>query len=80
MLTLPRRCAYHVYVNTHESPELRTETLSAGIIKRATTLADGRELIYFDDPDTTLGAERAVDARTLDARGCLLYTSPSPRD
>ena len=69
MLTLPRRCAYHVYVNTHESPELRTETLSAGIIKRATTLADGRELIYFDDPDTTLGAERAVDARTLDARG-----------
>jgi UDPglucose--hexose-1-phosphate uridylyltransferase len=53
----------------HESPELRTETLSAGIIKRATTLADGRELIYFDDPDTTLGAERAVDARTLDARG-----------
>lgn len=69
MLTLPRRCAYHVYVNTHESPELRTETLSAGITKRATTLADGRELIYFDDPDTTLGAERAVDARTLDARG-----------
>ncbi len=69
MLTLPRRCAYHVYVNTHELPELRTETLSAGITKRATTLADGRELIYFDDPDTTLGAERAVDSRTLDARG-----------
>ena len=69
MLTLPRRCAYHVYVNTPESPELRTETLSAGIVKRATTLADGRELIYFDDPDTTLGADRAVDSRTLDARG-----------
>ncbi|MFJ5000138.1 galactose-1-phosphate uridylyltransferase [Microbacterium sp. NPDC088619] len=56
-------------MNTPESPELRTETLSAGIVKRATTLADGRELIYFDDPDTTLGAERAVDSRTLDARG-----------
>ena len=69
MLTLPRRCAYHVYVNTHESPELRTETLSAGITKRATTLADGRELIYFDDPDTTLGEERSVDSRTLDPRG-----------
>lgn len=69
MLTLPRRCAYHVYVNTHETPELRTETLSAGIVKRATTLADGRELIYFDDPDTTLGEERSVDSRTLDPRG-----------
>ena len=69
MLTLPRRCAYHVYVNTHDSAELRTETLSAGVVKRATTLADGRELIYFDDPDTTLGEERAVDARTLDPRG-----------
>ncbi|QDE35997.1 galactose-1-phosphate uridylyltransferase [Microbacterium foliorum] len=69
MLTLPRWCAYHVYVNTHEHAELRTETLSAGITRRATMLADGRELIYFDDPDTTLGAERAVDARTLDARG-----------
>ncbi|WP_244268158.1 galactose-1-phosphate uridylyltransferase [Microbacterium foliorum] len=56
-------------MNTHELPELRTETLSAGITKRATTLADGRELIYFDDPDTTLGAERAVDSRTLDPRG-----------
>ncbi|MDN3445516.1 galactose-1-phosphate uridylyltransferase [Microbacterium sp. APC 3901] len=56
-------------MNTHESPELRTETLSAGIIKRATTLADGRELIYFDDPGTTLGEERSVDSRTLDPRG-----------
>ncbi|WP_434811143.1 galactose-1-phosphate uridylyltransferase [Microbacterium sp. bgisy189] len=31
-------------------------------------MADGRELIYFDDPNTTLGAERGVDARTLDPR------------
>lgn len=56
-------------MNTHELPELRTESLSAGITKRATTLADGRELIYFDDPGTTLGAERAIDSRTLDPRG-----------
>ncbi|TPX06475.1 galactose-1-phosphate uridylyltransferase [Schumannella luteola] len=33
-----------------------------------TRLADGRELIYFDDADTTLGPERRLDTRTLDAR------------
>lgn len=38
------------------------------ITKRATVLADGRELIYFDDADTTLGPERSVDARVLDPR------------
>ena len=40
----------------------------ATIAKHITTLADGRELIYFDDADTTLAAERAVDSRTLDPR------------
>jgi UDPglucose--hexose-1-phosphate uridylyltransferase len=37
---------------------------------RPTRLADGRELIYVDDADTTLppGGERSVDARTLDPR------------
>ena len=40
----------------------------SSITKRATVLADGRELIYFDDADTTLSAERRVDARTLDPR------------
>jgi len=39
-----------------------------GIVKRTTTMADGRELIYFDDADTTLGPDRAADARTLDPR------------
>ncbi|MCU1471669.1 MAG: galactose-phosphate uridylyltransferase [Glaciihabitans sp.] len=42
--------------------------LSAGITKHATTLADGRDLIYYDDADTTLPAERRADARTLDPR------------
>ncbi|MDS0245235.1 galactose-1-phosphate uridylyltransferase [Microbacterium kitamiense] len=42
--------------------------MDAGVVKRPTLLADGRELIYYDDPDTTLGPDRAVDARTLDAR------------
>ena len=39
-----------------------------GVIRRATRMADGRELIYFDDADTTLPAERRVDERTLDPR------------
>ncbi|MCK3769443.1 galactose-1-phosphate uridylyltransferase [Microbacterium aerolatum] len=62
-----------------DSPELRgaaedraTERpaceLGAGVIKRPTTLADGRELIYYDDPGTALGPDRSVDARTLDPR------------
>lgn len=44
------------------------QTLGAGVVKRSTLLADGRELIYYDDPDSALGAERAIDARTLDPR------------
>jgi UDPglucose--hexose-1-phosphate uridylyltransferase len=35
----------------------------AGIVKRVTSLSDGRELIYFDDADTRLGPERAADSR-----------------
>jgi UDPglucose--hexose-1-phosphate uridylyltransferase len=42
--------------------------LMAGVTKHPTTLADGRELIYFDDAHTTLPGERAVDSRTLDPR------------
>ncbi|KQQ25813.1 galactose-1-phosphate uridylyltransferase [Frondihabitans sp. Leaf304] len=38
------------------------------IVKRPTVLADGRELIYFDDADTTLPAERKPDRRPLDPR------------
>lgn len=48
--------------------ELAVQALSAGVLKRATRLADGRELIYYDDPGTTLGPERAVDARELAPR------------
>jgi len=40
----------------------------SGIVSRSTTLADGRELIYFDDADTKLAPERAADARHLDPR------------
>ena len=38
------------------------------IVKREYRLADGRELIYFDDADTTLAPDRAPDARHLDPR------------
>lgn len=57
-------------MNTTEfepTPAEMTE-LGAGVVKRSTRLADGRELIYFDDPGTALGPERAVDARDLGAR------------
>ena len=35
----------------------------AGIVKRMTRLSDGRELIYFDDADTSLPPGRAADTR-----------------
>ena len=40
----------------------------SAIAKRVTQLSDGRELIYFDDADTTLGAERKPDARPPEPR------------
>ncbi|CAH0204334.1 Galactose-1-phosphate uridylyltransferase [Microbacterium sp. Bi121] len=51
-----------------DATKLGATKLGAGVIKRATRLADGRELIYYDDPGTTLGPDRSVDARTLDPR------------
>src|ERR1700722_12064347 len=39
-----------------------------GIAKRVSALADGRELIYFDDADTKLPPDRAPDPRRLDPR------------
>jgi UDPglucose--hexose-1-phosphate uridylyltransferase len=41
---------------------------SSRIVKRVARLADGRELLYFDDADTALGAERRLDERRLDPR------------
>lgn len=40
----------------------------SGVTRRPARMADGRELIYFDDPDTTLPAERRLDERRLDPR------------
>lgn len=70
MLTITRPLSYRVIVNMTEfrTADLPAHALGAGVVKRPTRLADGRELIYFDDADTTLGAARAVDARALDPR------------
>ncbi|MFC3965511.1 galactose-1-phosphate uridylyltransferase [Nocardia jiangsuensis] len=42
--------------------------MASGIVKRQARLADGRELIYFDDADTRLGPERRIDTRALEPR------------
>ena len=49
------------------SPDAAIE-LTAGVVKRPARLADGRELIYFDDPGTSLPPERRIDERELDPR------------
>jgi UDPglucose--hexose-1-phosphate uridylyltransferase len=42
--------------------------LGAGIVRRDAVLADGRQLFYYDDADSTLGPDRMADARVLDPR------------
>ena len=42
--------------------------LTAGVTKHETKLADGRDLIYYDDAGSALSAERAIDQRHLDPR------------
>lgn len=39
-----------------------------GVTRRTARMADGRELIYFDDADSTLPPDRALDLRELDPR------------
>jgi UDPglucose--hexose-1-phosphate uridylyltransferase len=47
---------------------LPSVALTDGVVRRDDTLADGRELFYYDDPGSALPAERAHDARSLDPR------------
>ncbi len=42
--------------------------LTGGITSQAHKLADGRDIIYFDDPDSTLPAGRRADSRTPEPR------------
>jgi UDPglucose--hexose-1-phosphate uridylyltransferase len=61
----------HAFASESIATVLRIVTSQGGalpITVRPTVLADGRELIYFDDADTTLPAERKPDARPLDPR------------
>ena len=48
------------------------------IAVRPSTLADGRELIYFDDADSTLPAERGIDERVLDPRPATAHMRQDP--
>jgi UDPglucose--hexose-1-phosphate uridylyltransferase len=72
MLTITQVSWYRVDVNMPESragiATVAPEILGAGVVKRATVLADGRDLVYYDDPDTQLGPDRSVDTRVLDPR------------
>ena len=47
---------------------MEKQTPMSAIAKRTTRLSDGRELIYFDDADTTLPPDRKPDARPVDPR------------
>lgn len=42
--------------------------VSGGVTKHEAVLADGRQLFYFDDADTTLTGDRRADERDLDPR------------
>ncbi len=48
------------------------------IAVRSSTLADGRELIYFDDADSTLPPERSIDERVLDPRPATAHMRQDP--
>ncbi|HEY3881848.1 MAG TPA: galactose-1-phosphate uridylyltransferase [Trebonia sp.] len=50
----------------------------ASITKRVTRLSDGRELIYFDDADTSLPPERATDTRPPAPRPALPVLRQDP--
>ena len=53
-------------------------TIGTGVTKRATRMADGRELIYYDDPDTRLPAERAADTREMPPRPLVAQMRQDP--
>ncbi|TFD47496.1 galactose-1-phosphate uridylyltransferase [Cryobacterium sp. Hh11] len=48
---------------TNSKPRLPHFVADETIARQSSILADGRDLIYFDDPDTTLSPDRAPDLR-----------------
>ena len=65
MLTITR---LHGTVSSVFPPDPPAQRLGAGVVKRTSRLADGRELIYYDDADTDLAPGRALDERILEPR------------
>lgn len=53
---------------TAQPPVSAQPAVDPRIAVRRSTLADGRELLYFDDADSTLPPERAIDERELAPR------------
>lgn len=74
MLTSTRAITYRVDVNItpgsfpDDVVELPAVPLRGGVVRRDATLADGRDLLYYDDPDSSLPSARRVDHRALDPR------------
>jgi UDPglucose--hexose-1-phosphate uridylyltransferase len=50
------------------APERLNFEIMSAISKKSSKLADGRDLIYFDDADSTLPADRKPDLRNLASR------------
>ncbi|BDZ55660.1 hypothetical protein GCM10025870_27330 [Agromyces marinus] len=59
-------------------PQTDPGILDPRIAVRRSTLADGRELIYFDDADSALPADRAIDERSLDPRPAVAEMRQDP--
>ena len=64
--------------DTAATPAPEPGIVDPRVTVRRSTLADGRELIYFDDADSTLAPERAVDARVLDPRPAVAEMRQDP--
>ncbi|MET0854920.1 MAG: galactose-1-phosphate uridylyltransferase, partial [Microterricola sp.] len=54
--------------DTHSDAAAPAFARDERIARQSHRLADGRELIYFDDADTTLAPDRAPDLRELSPR------------
>ena len=62
------RPAYRPILAPTLGPLVEKTATMPQIVKRTFTLSDGRDLIYFDDADTTLPRERSADLRDPEPR------------
>ncbi len=63
-----RPTRYDSFRNRKHGFRYRNTMLTSGITKKVSQLADGRDIIYYDDDDSTLPPERSADLRTLEPR------------